>query len=125
MNPSICLFSYVCPIPVYDEPREDRRVSGQPRRTTWNHYDSDDGVVSAGVWACETGRWRIAFAADKEEFFAVLEGRVRLWDADGVAVEVRAGDAAVSPAGFRGEFEVCEPVRKFYVVVSRNGGKAR
>ena len=79
MNPSICLFSYVCPIPVYDEPREDRRVSGQPRRTTWNHYDSDDGVVSAGVWACETGRWRIAFAADKEEFFAVLEGRVRLW----------------------------------------------
>ena len=56
MNPSICLFSYVCPIPVYDEPREDRRVSGQPRRTTWNHYDSDDGVVSAGVWACETGR---------------------------------------------------------------------
>ena len=73
----------------------------------------------------ETGRWRIAFAADKEEFFAVLEGRVRLWDADGVAVEVRAGDAAVIPAGFRGEFEVCEPVRKFYVVVSRNGGKAR
>lgn len=27
------------------------------------------------------------------------------------------------PAGFRGEFEVCEPVRKFYVVVSRNGGR--
>ena len=41
------------------------------------------------------------------------------------AGRARAGDAAVIPAGFRGEFEVCEPVRKFYVVVSRNGGKAR
>lgn len=60
--------------------------------------------------------WRIRFAANKLEFFCVLEGHVRLHDADGQVHDVHAGEAGVIPAGFVGAFEVLSPVRKYFVV---------
>ena len=103
-----------------DFPRPDRLVSGNPQRTTWTHYESDDRQLSCGIWACEVGSWRIQFAADKEEFFCVIEGQVCLWDESGLGVVVKAGEAAVIPAGFRGRFEVQEAVRKYFVVLDRS-----
>jgi len=102
-----------------DHPRPDRLVRGNPRRQTWTLYESGDGVSSAGIWACEPGMWRIAFAPNKQEYFFVLEGHVRLHDASGLAVDVRAGEGAVIPAGFMGAFEVVEAVRKHFVVIER------
>jgi uncharacterized cupin superfamily protein len=104
---------------VVDHPRPDRLVRGNPRRQTWTLYESGDGVSSAGIWACEPGMWRIAFAPNKQEYFFVLEGHVRLHDASGLAVDVRAGEGAVIPAGFMGAFEVVEAVRKHFVVIER------
>lgn len=103
-----------------DYPRPDRLVSGNPQRTTWSHYESADHQLSCGIWACEVGAWRIQFADDKEEFFCVIEGQVCLWDEQGKGVIVKAGEAAVIPAGFRGRFEVLEPVRKYFVVLDRS-----
>ena len=102
-----------------DHPRADRLVSGNPRRETWPLYETADGVTSVGIWACEVGMWRIVFAPNKEEYFFVLEGHVRLHDLAGTAVDVRAGEGAVIPAGFEGAFEVVAPVRKHFVVVTR------
>ena len=102
-----------------DHPRADRLLRGNPRRETWPLYESADGVTSVGIWSCEPGMWRIAFAAGKEEYFFVLEGHVRLHDAQGVAVDVRVGEAAVIPAGFEGAFEVVQAVRKHFVLVDR------
>ena len=104
---------------VVDHPKPDRLVRGNPRRETWSLYESGDGVSSVGIWACEPGMWRILFAANKEEYFFVLSGHVRLHDAAGGWVDVRAGQGAVIPAGFEGAFEVIEPVRKHFVVVDR------
>jgi uncharacterized cupin superfamily protein len=42
---------------------------------------------------------------------------LRLHDTAGGFLEVQAGQAAVIPAGFKGAFEVIEPVRKHFVVV--------
>lgn len=103
----------------FDHPRPDRRVTGNPLRTTWNHYERDG--VSAGTWACEAGAWRIAFAMGTDEFFHVLSGRIRITDQEGVAREFGPGDACVIPGGFTGLFEVLEPVRKHYVFVKRQG----
>lgn len=103
---------------VIDRPRPDRLVSAQsPRRETWTLYEPADGQMSAGIWACEVGRWRIVFPPGKHEYFFVLEGHVRLHDVDGGFVDVRAGEAAVIPGGFEGAFEVLSPVRKHFVVV--------
>ena len=104
---------------VIDHPRPDRLDAGNPRRETWTLYESADGQMSTGIWACEVGRWRIVFPPGKDEYFFVLEGWVRLHDRDGGYTDVRAGQAAVIPGGFEGAFEVLEPVRKHFVVVER------
>lgn len=66
---------------------------------------------------CEIGAWRIEFAANKQEFFQVIAGWVRLHDADGNTVDIRAGDAGIIPPSFKGIFEVIEAVQKHYVIV--------
>ncbi len=104
---------------VIDHPRPDRLEQGNPRRETWSLYESADGLMTAGIWACEVGRWRIVFPAGKEEYFFVLEGQVRLHDREGRHVDVLAGQGAVIPGGFEGAFEVISPVRKHFVVVDR------
>lgn len=105
--------------PTLDQPRADRRVQGAPWRQTWTQHEA--GPMSAGVWACEVGRWRIAFPATKQEYFFILEGQVRLHGPAGQATDVGPGEAAVIPPGFEGEFEVLSPVRKHFVVVDLAG----
>lgn len=118
MNKSLTVFTDVITTPEFDRPRPDRLASGNPNRTTWNHYESSG--VSAGLWECEVGSWRIAFANDKDEFFHVLEGRIRITDEAGISKEFGPGDACVIPGGFSGLFEVVEQVKKHYVFVERN-----
>lgn len=104
---------------VIDQPREDRREVGCPQRETWTLYESADGQMTAGIWSCAVGRWRIVFPPGKEEYFFVLQGHVRLHDGQGAWTDVLPGQGAVIPSGFVGAFEVLEPVRKHFVVVDR------
>jgi len=106
-------------VPSHDQPRPDRLVRGNPQRTTWNHYSNQRGDFDAGIWACEPGAWNIAFAPDKDEFFSVISGRLRIIDSAGEAREFGPGESAVIPGGFTGTFEVLEAVQKYYVVVER------
>ena len=117
--PKLTVFTRQSPTPAYDHPRPDRLVRGNPQRTTLEHFLSPAGDLSAGIWACEPGAWNIAFAPGKDEFFCVIEGRLRITDSDGEAAEFGPGDACVIPGGFAGTFEVLEAVRKHYVVVER------
>lgn len=106
--------------PAVDQPHADRRLAGCPRRETWTAFEAPQGDLSAGVWTCEPGHWRIVFPPGKDEYFFVLEGRLRLHDAArGTFTEVVAGQGAVIPGGFEGSFEVIERVRKHFVVVER------
>ncbi|MCX9155667.1 cupin domain-containing protein [Niveibacterium sp. 24ML] len=113
-------FSDSLPAPSPDRPRPDRLIHGNPARLTWTLHESADGLTSAGIWACEPGAWRIAFAAGKEEYFHVLEGRLRIADTAGHTREYGPGDAGLIPAGFEGSFEVIEAVRKHFVVIDRD-----
>jgi uncharacterized protein len=105
--------------PEYDYPRPDRLVTGNPKRTTWNHYTNATDEVFSGVWACEVGAWKIEMDENEDEFFFVTEGHCRLTDENGVTVEARAGESLVIPAGFSGEFAVLEPIKKHYMIVVR------
>ncbi|MGQ5523951.1 cupin domain-containing protein [Chitinimonas sp. PSY-7] len=116
---SIIAFSHQNTLPEYDFPKEARRIKGTPQRTTWNHFTNKSGEVFAGVWACEVGSWRIEFGADEDEFFIVTQGRCRIIDEAGTAVEAGPGESLVIPAGFKGVFEVLEPIQKHYVIVER------
>jgi uncharacterized cupin superfamily protein len=118
--PSIVRFDPPQGPPEVDHPRPERRVRGNPRRETWPLYRSADGVMEAGLWTCEPGQWNIVFPEGRHEFFHVLEGLVRLHDAQGGWIEIRAGQSAVIPGGFVGAFEVIEAVRKHFVLVERS-----
>lgn len=98
-----------------DHPRPERLTSGNPQRTTHSLYEHPN--MSCGIWHCEVGAWRIEFAANKQEFFQVIVGWVRLYDTDGNTVDIRAGDAGIIPPSFVGVFEVVEAVQKYYVIV--------
>lgn len=118
--PAIVRFDPPATEPELDRPRRDRLESGDPLRCTWTLYKAPQGDLSAGIWACEVGRWRIVFPEGKDEYFFLLEGVVRLHDGtSGGFTEFRAGQAGVIPGGFVGAFEVVSPVRKHFVVVER------
>lgn len=101
--------------PTLDRPRPDRLVAGNPLRQTWLLHEA--GPVSAGVWECEPGRWRIVFPATRQEYFHVLSGQVRLHGPQGAVTDIGPGQGGVIPPGFEGEFEVVTPVRKQFVLV--------
>jgi uncharacterized cupin superfamily protein len=107
--------------PALDQPKPERLVSGNPLRTTFSHYAR--GEVDCGLWHCEPGAWRIDFSdapgTTREEFFHVLEGRIRITAESGAARTFGPGDACLIPAGFRGIFEVLEPVKKVYVMIDK------
>ncbi|MGD9944739.1 MAG: cupin domain-containing protein [Burkholderiaceae bacterium] len=109
---------------VEDRPAPERLLNGNPRRLTWNWFEAGERGLSAGRWQCEVGAWRIRFGPAKDEFFHVIEGRVRLHGPGGRVVDVGPGEAAVIPAGFEGVFEVVEPVTKHYVLVERRSAPA-
>ena len=117
MHKTLTAFSAAKTQPSFDFPRPERLVAGNPRRATWNHFERDG--MSAGLWGCEPGAWRIEFADDTDEFFHVLSGRIRITDEGGRAREFGSGEACVIPAGFKGVFEVLETVMKHYVFVKR------
>ena len=98
-----------------DYPRPDRLVQGNPKRETQSLYAHPN--MDCGIWQCEVGAWNIQFAANKQEFFTIIEGLVRIHDQAGDYIEVTAGNAGVIPPGFIGTFEVVEAVKKYYVVV--------
>ena len=99
-----------------DYPRPARLVAGNPKRITQSLYEHPN--MNCGIWTCEVGAWNIEFAANKQEFFQVIEGLVRLHDANMQSfVEIKAGEAGIIPPGFTGKFEVVEAVRKYFVVV--------
>lgn len=118
---AILAFSQQSTTPETDHPRAERRVAGDPLRTTWNHFTNNSGEVYAGVWASEVGSWRIEFGEREDEFFFVTEGRCRITDETGKASEAGPGESLVIPAGFKGVFEVIKPMKKHYVIVERKG----
>jgi len=117
--PAIVPFRNRNTAPDIDHPQPERRIAGNPKRTTWNHYTNDSGEVFAGEWSCEVGSWRIEFGPREDEFFHIVKGRVRITDDAGHAVEVGPGESLVIPSGFRGTFDVLEPVHKHYMIVER------
>jgi len=107
-------FSGPLPEPAEWRPPPDRILAGDPLQRAWNLYTSADGRFSAGIWECQTGRWRVVFT--EHEYCRLLEGRIVVTGDDGSVRQYGPGDAFVSPSGFTGEWDVLEPARKHYVI---------
>ncbi|WP_288366140.1 cupin domain-containing protein [uncultured Acinetobacter sp.] len=99
-----------------DYPRPERLVSGNPKRLTYDLYQHP--AMNCGIWECEVGSWNIQFSPNKQEFFSVIHGKVRIHDAQSEQfIEIAAGEAGIIPPNFQGRFEVIEQVKKYFVIV--------
>ncbi len=119
-TPRIQLFREQDTAPEFDYPRAERLVTGNPKRTTWNHFTNQSGELFAGVWASEVGSWRIEMSSGEDEYFYVIEGSGALIEEGGERRSFSVGDAVIIPAGFKGIFEVTAPLKKHYVICERN-----
>ncbi len=110
--------------PEASRPAAERIISGDPQQLTWNHYSDPTGQFHAGIWQGEVGSWHVQYGPREEELCTIIEGRVRLTDAQGRAQEFSAGATFVVPGGFTGVWENLTRVRKVYAVGTLQSGEA-
>jgi len=76
------------------------------------------GPTNVGAWACTAGGFLGTANRPTTEFFYVLEGLCFLTGTDGIARRITAGDTVVLPKGWSGRWDIIEPIRKVFVVIS-------
>ena len=91
--------------------------SGDPRERGRSLYADQTGQLDAGVWECEPNR-HVIEAAPYDEFVYLLQGRVDVEDDQGAIETFKAGDSFMMPRGCKCTWDVKEPVRKLYVVLT-------
>ena len=74
----------------------------------------DNGYMSTGAWTCSAGSFPVAERSTTEAFF-LLEGVAFLTNSDGSARRCVAGDTVVLPKGWKGQWDIIEPVKKIWV----------
>jgi uncharacterized cupin superfamily protein len=73
-----------------------------------------DGGKSAGIWQCTPGP--SYWVQDENEVIYLLSGRMTVTPDGGTPEEVKAGDIAVFPTGWKGTWDIHETVRKVYSI---------
>lgn len=94
--------------------------SGDPNERGRSLYADQTGQLDAGVWECEPNVHEIE-AAPYDEFVYLIEGRIDVTDDEGNTESFRAGDSFMMPRGCKCTWDVREPVRKLYVVLTAEG----
>ena len=77
-------------------------------------FRREDKSSEMGMWQCTPGRWRCD--VEKDEFCYFLSGKAVYTSDTGEQTVVEAGMAGAFPAGWKGECQVIERVRKVYMV---------
>jgi len=116
-------FAQQMTVPEASRPAAERIISGDPQQITWNHYSDPTGQFHAGIWQGEIGSWHVQYGPREEELCTIIEGRVRLTDAEGRAQEFAPGATFVVPGGFIGVWENLTRVRKVYAVGTLQAGE--
>ncbi len=90
-------------------------TAGDPIESVLELYD--DGITSAGIWACTPGSW----PSSKDgigELMHFVAGHGWITDADGTRHEIVPGAVRYFPDGWSGRWDVDETVRKVYVITA-------
>ena len=95
----------------------DMLLSGEPQERGRSFYADQTGQLDAGYWECEPNR-HVYRASPYDEFVYLLEGVVDVIDDEGSVETFKAGDSFVMPRGCQCTWDVKEPVRKLYVVLT-------
>jgi uncharacterized cupin superfamily protein len=73
-----------------------------------------DGRAETGIWTCTPGTWRCVVKRD--EFCHFMAGSSTYTHDNGEVIKIKPDTLAYFPAGWSGQCEVHETVRKVYVI---------
>jgi len=88
-------------------------IAGEPVARSCDLHRSREAGVSMNLWDCTAGRFHWHYGSD--ELVEILEGEVRVSDADGTQLVLRPGDTAHFPAGTSFVWEVPVYVKKLAI----------
>jgi uncharacterized cupin superfamily protein len=92
-------------------------LKGSPKQRGFFIDSQPRGTFVTGMWACTPGKYQVdRYHANCYESGYILEGKVRITDDKGNTKVYRAGDTIITPKGFKGTWEVLEPMRKVLVL---------
>lgn len=87
-------------------------VEGAPTMKTWVLHISQDSQMMSGYWEATPGTYHATYSA--YEFVHVIEGKMTITPDGGVPVHIKAGDAFVVEADFKGLWKIEETIRKHF-----------
>ncbi len=93
-------------------------TEGDPHESAMQLYVDDQ--IEIGVWECSAGRFPGARAGYSESM-VVVRGSGTLTSEGGDSVELAPGSVYVSLDGWKGEWNLREPLRKVYWIWGRTG----
>ena len=84
---------------------------------SWNYASLVDGTLEVGrLGGIGVGTW-YEDDYETEEMMLILNGRLRLTEADGTVLELSPGSLSHIPKGWQGTWEILEDLRKVYVML--------
>jgi uncharacterized cupin superfamily protein len=96
-----------------DPDRPDTIDSGDPEMWVGS---LTEGAIESGVWTCSVGGWpETDYAVN--EVMVMVDGRLRITNADGTTHELTEGDMFFLPKGWSGRWDVLEDMKKIYFIV--------
>jgi uncharacterized protein len=111
VDPTAGVFKALDSITLNDDPIEPAWVlEGAPRARSGCHSTNTDGWAATHVWECNAGRFRWHFGV--EETVLILEGEVRVTDAQGRTQWLVPGMVAYFPVDTWWEWHIPQYVRK-------------
>ena len=76
-------------------------------------WSREDGSVTCGLWEVDAGRFSCAFDGEGE-MVHVVKGEIVATAEDGSVTRLGEGDVFVFALGWRGIWEMRQPMRKFF-----------
>jgi uncharacterized cupin superfamily protein len=113
---SLFKFPAVSGEPVIVSPSMSEIISGTPVAHSWRSYADQGATKTSGRWRCSVGSFRVS--SEKWEFCHIISGRCIVTRDGGEPMKFAAGDALVLEVGFKGTWEVIEPMEKHFVFVA-------
>ena len=87
-------------------------IEGAPTMKTWILYTSHDESMISGYWEATPGSYHATYT--DYEFVHIIAGKLII-TADGESpVVLSGGDAFVVEPGFKGTWQIIEPIRKHF-----------
>lgn len=97
-------------------PPFEKILKGKPDHRGYVATDEPAGLMT-GLWECGAGAYDVdASFSNSFEFAYILEGRVKITSKNGESAIYGPGESIVTPAGFKGTWEILEAVRKVFAI---------